>query len=389
MRIVHIANFYSEKSGGIKTTINQLGILYQRIGHEFFYIVPGEKHEVELTPNGTKITMPSIPIPFSGGYRIIRSNRAIKQTLSLLRPERLEVSDRLSLRKIGTWAKKRKIRTIVFSHESLEALLIRFFKFGIVRRYAQWHNRRLAASFDWVVASTEYAAREFRTQNVSNLKRVPLGVDLDSFQPSHRSRSLRNKLLRGSDILLVHCGRLSVEKNPEQSIAVLKKLNEIGFNARLIFVGMGPLFNKLKKSALGHPVEFTGYVAGPKKVASYLANADVVLAPGPHETFCLAALEALACGTPVVASNKSAVKEILCPENEEWAGVVCGEDPVEWAQAVGLIVSDRKFRVHARNRAEQYPWTQTIKALDDLHEHTTKNNVEERNVKEKSAWRAA
>lgn len=384
MKIVHIANFYSEKSGGIKTTINQFGILYQRSGHEFIYIVPGDKHGVELTPSGTKISLPSIPIPFSGGYRIIRSNRAIKQTLTVLRPERIEISDRLSLRKIGVWARNRKIRTIVFSHESLEALLLRFFKFEIFRRFAQWHNRRLSQSFDWVVTSTDYAAREFRTQNVKNLKRISLGVDLESFQPSSRNEELREQLLAGSDILLVHCGRLSVEKNPEQSLKVLQHLVDNGIKARLIYVGMGPLFTKLQKAAIGYPVTFTGYVVGPKKVASYLASADAVLSPGPHETFCLAALEALACGTPVVASDESAVKEILCPDDGAWVGRVCSPDLEDWVEAILDICGNKRLRIAARNRAAQFPWSLTIDALNKLHAQPT-----EASDKEISPWRAA
>ena len=384
MKIVHIANFYSEKSGGIKTTINQLGILYQRIGYEFIYIVPGDKHGVELTPSGTKISLPSIPIPFSGGYRIIRSNRSIKQTLTVLRPERIEISDRLSLRKIGLWARNRKIHAIVFSHESLEALLVRFFKFEVFRRFAQWHNRRLSQSFDWVVTSTDYAAREFRTQNVENLKRISLGVDLESFQPSSRNEELREQLLAGSDILLIHCGRLSVEKNPEQSLKVLRHLVDNGIKARLIYVGMGPLFTKLQKAAIGYPVTFTGYVVGPKKVASYLASADAVLSPGPHETFCLAALEALACGTPVVASVESAVKEILCPDDGAWAGRVCSPDLEDWVEAILEICGNKRLRKAARNRAEQFPWSFTIDELNKLHAQPT-----EASRKENSTWRAA
>jgi len=368
MKIVHIANFYSEKSGGIKTTINELGVRYQRLGHEFFYIVPGPKYELQFTPSGTKISMPSFRIPFSGGYRVLRSNKEIRRALSLLQPQRIEVSDRLSLRKIGLWARKRKIQTVVFSHESLEALVLRFFKFDFFRRVVAWHNRRLAASFDWVVASTEFAAREFQSINVRNLRHVPLGVDLETFHPSVWDEDLRRKLLADQEILLVHCGRLSVEKNPEQSIRVLKALNESGYRARLVFIGMGPMYRKLQKLADGHPIDFLGYIVGPQRVAKHLACADVVLAPGPHETFCLAALEALACGTPVVASQQSAVTEILLADSAEQVGQVCGDHPYEWVNAILDLIHTPDIRIAARKRAEKFPWSKTIAALSGLNE---------------------
>jgi alpha-1,6-mannosyltransferase len=41
MRIVHVANFYGPKSGGIRTTLHELGKGYKARGHEFTYIVPG------------------------------------------------------------------------------------------------------------------------------------------------------------------------------------------------------------------------------------------------------------------------------------------------------------------------------------------------------------
>jgi len=50
MRIVHVANFYGPKSGGLRTTIHQLGLGYQAAGIEFIYIVPDEKSYEEVTP---------------------------------------------------------------------------------------------------------------------------------------------------------------------------------------------------------------------------------------------------------------------------------------------------------------------------------------------------
>jgi alpha-1,6-mannosyltransferase len=368
VKIVHIANFYSEKSGGIKTTIAQLGRLYQSQGHEFFYMVPGARYSVESQPNGTQITLPGFPIPFSGGYRIIRSNREVRKLLSLLKPERIEISDRLTLRRIGLWARRRSIHSVVFSHESLEELVKRFVPYKFVLRFVEWHNARLARSFDWVITSTEFAAREFRKLNIANLKKVPLGVDLETFQPMRRNLDLRKKLLQGEEILMVHCGRLFIEKNPEQSFRTFQELRRQGMRVRLIYVGMGPLYPRLMKLAEGQHVEFLGYVVSPLKVAEILASADVVLAPGPHETFCLAALEALACGTPVVASSRSAVGEILHNDRGMILGGICGDDPVEWASAVNRLLHQKGLRENCRSRAENFPWSSTISNLISTHD---------------------
>jgi alpha-1,6-mannosyltransferase len=363
MKIVHITNFYSPKSGGIKTTMQELGARYQSLGHEFIYVIPGIRYSVDATACGLQISLPSLPIPFSGGYRVIRSNRSVKRLLMTLRPHRIEVSDRLTLCGIGKWANRRKISTVVFSHESLAALVDRFFRLKSLQNLVNWHNRRLARSFDWVIASTDFAAREFEKINTPNLRKIALGVDLEIFQPLRRDEELRRNLLAGDEILIVHCGRLSIEKNPDVSLNTLIELRKRGVKARLVFIGMGPLFNRLKKRSAGHPVTFLGYILGPIKVATILASADVVIAPGPHETFCLAALEALACGTPVVASSKSAVGELLSDKAGLPTGRVCSDEITVWADATVELARQPGLRSRCRSQAERFSWNNTIKEL--------------------------
>ena len=245
MKIVHIANFYGPKSGGIRTTLHELGSGYIARGHEFTYIVPGNGFFCEETLHGKKITVPSIVLPFSGGYRIIRNNRDIKKLLITLKPDALEVSDRFTLSNVGLWAKKRGIHTVVFSHETLSGLVRSFFKVDL-KWFVNWHNTRLARRFHNVIATTEFASREFREIGTNNLTHVPLGVDLQNFSPYRRNEALRTELLKGSEVLILHCGRMSKEKNPQNSILALKELLAAGVNARLIFVGMGPMFKSLK-----------------------------------------------------------------------------------------------------------------------------------------------
>jgi alpha-1,6-mannosyltransferase len=96
-------------------------------------------------------------------------------------------------------------------------------------------------------------------------------------------------------------------------------------------------------------------------VAQLLASADVTLAPGPHETFGLAALESLACGTPAVVSRTSALNEIITPDS----GASADNDPAAIAKAVSVIVSrpERQRRISARRRAEDFTWLRTATGM--------------------------
>jgi len=369
MKIIHIANFYGPKSGGIKTTLHSLGVEYSKIGHEFIYIVPGKKFGREKTDQGVCMTLPSWAIPFSGGYRVIRSTRQVKTILQSLKPDRLEVSDRFTLSCLGNWAKRRNIPAIVFSHETLRGLVKNYFGLSL-KTFVGWHNSRLAGKFDYVVTTTKFAADEFTDIGTSNVVRVPLGVDLETFSPANRNEELRAKMLKGGDVLLVHCGRLSPEKKPERSLQVLRELLGRGINARLVYIGSGPLHKKLYDSSRDIPVTFWGYVANKHLLAQMIASADVSLAPGPIETFCLAALESLASGTPVVASETSAVGEFLTQDNGDFVGLTAANNGAAFADAVEIILDeiqeDPTLADRCRLQAEQFPWSKTIFRLENI-----------------------
>jgi alpha-1,6-mannosyltransferase len=371
VKIIHVANFYGPKSGGIKTTLHNLGLGYRSEGHEFIYLIPGKKFSRESNEYGGCITLPSWVIPFSGGYRVIRSTRQVKSILQALKPDRLEVSDRFTLSCLGRWASHRKIPAIVFSHETLKGLVKSYFGFSL-NKFVKWHNTKLASKFDYVVTTTDFASSEFNEIGTSNLVQIPLGVDLTNFSPERYNEELRTKMLKGGDVLLVHCGRLSPEKKPERSLQALRELLDRGVNARLVFIGSGPLHKKLYDSSRDVPVTFWGYVANKNLLAQMIASADISIAPGPIETFCLAALESLASGTPVIASNTSAVGEFLKTEDGNCVGLTAANNGAAFADAIEELLSltneDVQMRQRCRSQAENFPWSKTIFELNALHQ---------------------
>ncbi len=371
MKIIHVANFYGPKSGGIKTTLHNLGIGYRSEGHEFIYLIPGKKFARESNEYGGCITLPSWVVPFSGGYRVIRSTRQVKSILHALKPDRLEVSDRFTLSCLGRWASHRKIPAIVFSHETLKGLVKSYLGLSL-NKFVRWHNTKLASKFDYVVTTTKFASSEFKEIGTSNLVQIPLGVDLTNFSPDQYNEELRTKMLKGGDVLLVHCGRLSPEKKPERSLQALRELLNRGVNARLVFIGSGPLHKKLYVSSRDIPVTFWGYVANKNLLAQMIASADISIAPGPIETFCLAALESLASGTPVVASNTSAVGEFLKTKDGNCVGLTADNNGASFADSIekllALSTEDLQMRQRCRAQAENFPWSKTIFELNSLYQ---------------------
>jgi alpha-1,6-mannosyltransferase len=362
MRIVQLANFYGPRSGGLRTALHHLGGGYVARGHEVVLVVPGPAPAWELMPNGVlRITLRAPRVPGTGGYRVIDPWQ-VGRLLDRLEPEALEVSDRLTLRGLGRWAARRGVPSVVISHERLDRLLEQFLLPGSAARWvADRANAAMAADYDLVVCTTAFAREEFDRIGVRNVARVPLGVDLATFSPLRHSAGLRTQLAGRAETLLVHCGRLSSEKHPERSIDTLAALIDARSRARLVIAGDGPRRASLQRRAAGLPVTFLGFVPERAAVARLLATADVALAPGPHETFGLAALESLASGTPAVVSGSSALREIVQPS----CGAAVADDPGAFADGVlhVLATAEVERRAAARARAEQFTWPAAVDGM--------------------------
>jgi alpha-1,6-mannosyltransferase len=354
MRVVQVANFYGPRSGGLRTAVDRLGAEYCAAGHEVFLLVPGRRAgRSRLRTGVVRITLPARLIPLTGGYRAVMP-WPVKAMLEALRPDALEVSDRLTLRSLGRWGREYGATTVMISHERLDRLAGQVLPRRTARSLADFANARTAANYDTVVCTTAFAREEFDRIGAKNVVTVPLGVDLQTFHPRRHSPLVRQQWATPKQLLLVHCGRLSVEKRADRSIDALAALCDAGVDARLLVVGEGPLRAKLERQAARLPIDFTGFISNRHTVAGLLASADVTLAPGPHETFGLAALESLACGTPAVVSRTSALTEIITPDS----GALADNHPEAIARAVGSVISRPEYdrRSCARRRAEMFTW---------------------------------
>ncbi|NUP30040.1 MAG: glycosyltransferase, partial [Nocardia sp.] len=110
-------------SGGLRTALHHLGAGYAAAGHEVVLIVPGPRRHEEVLPSGVlRIILPAVGIPWTGGYRAADPRR-VADVLAGLRPDVLEVSDRLTLRGFGRWARRRDVAGVMISHERLDRLL--------------------------------------------------------------------------------------------------------------------------------------------------------------------------------------------------------------------------------------------------------------------------
>lgn len=371
MRIAHVANFYGPTSGGLRTAMHALGREYRARGHDYLMVVPGPEDADEDTEHGRRISIASPALPLSGGYRIITRVARVRAALERFAPDVVEVSDRTTLRGVGGWARRRGVPSTFFAHERADGAMAAHLPTWTaralpLRRLADAHNRGTARRFTTVVCTTEYAAEEFARIG-HPVALVPLGVDLERFHPGRHDSSLRDDLAAPGEALLLMASRLSAEKRPELAIGAVRLLTDRGRRVRLVSAGTGALESRMRAEAAGLPVEFLGFVASRSRFARLLATADAVVAPGPIETFGLAALEALASGTPAVVNAASALPAVIGEAGEAASGTATA-----FADAIERVLERDEYarRAAARARAETMPWSATAETMLALHTTT-------------------
>lgn len=376
MRIVQLANAYSPTSGGLRTVVDALGRGYVAAGHERILVIPGRRYSRVRGDAGLVVTFPGVPV--SGGYRMIPRFAPVRELLAELEPDAVEVSDKATLAAAGPWARTHGTGSILISHERLDAAAAARFPQAwhvghrVLRPVLRRRSRSLAGGFDAIVVASHFAGQEF-DGTPALLRAIPLGVDLATFRPRPVLR------LVGADARahpvsssgaeaparLAYSGRLSVEKNPIAAVTAVKALTAAAVPVHLDVYGTGSQRPHLERAASGLPVTFHGHLADRAALASRIAEADVVIAPGPAETFGLTVLEALACGTPVVAADTGGAGELLAPG----AGLTASPNGPDLARAVARVLAwpEPERRTAARARAEQFPWSATIAAMLELH----------------------
>jgi alpha-1,6-mannosyltransferase len=362
-RVVQLANFYGPFTGGLKTVVEELAREYTAAGLERVLIVPGPEDAEETSELGTRIFVRAPVVPGTGGYRLIGRTRDLRRLLDRAQPDVLEVSDKLTLVVAARWARERGVPCTLLSHERIDAILRgRVPPFVPLGRMADAWNAELARRFDAIVCPSRFARQEFERIGARNAHVVPWGVDLVTFSPGVRRSG---GATRRAEVELVCVGRLSKEKEPALAVDTARELQRRGVDAHLTVVGTGPLSGPLERRAHGVAVTFAGHVHDRTEVARLLASADVTLAPCRAETFGLAVLESLACGTPVVTSDGGAGFEVCGGE----CGIAAPSHPAQMADAVTeLLGRDRaRQRLRARERAEQFPWSRAAESVLAVH----------------------
>ncbi len=140
---------------------------------------------------------------------------------------------------------------------------------------------------------------------------IPNFVNAKEYQ-RHHVPELRACLAPDDELLLMHVSNFRPVKRPCDCVEILARVLNTGIKTRLVMVGDGP-----ERARVEHLARTLGvyknccFVGKQPRIVDYLSAADVLLLPSEHESFGLAALEAMACEVPVIATNVGGIPEVV------------------------------------------------------------------------------
>ncbi|MFK0001889.1 D-inositol-3-phosphate glycosyltransferase [Paenarthrobacter sp. NPDC090522] len=232
-------------------------------------------------------------------------------------------------------------------------------------------EQRIVDGATRLIANTPAEAEELVSHYGADMDRIdvaPPGVDLRVFTPSFRRKSRREREVRPDSFHLVFAGRIQRLKGPQVFVKAAGLLRQRRPDIDLELTILGSL-SGAKDFDLQHYVEGAGLndvvthrppVVAPE-LAGWFRSADVVVMPSFSESFGLVALEAQACGTPVVATNVGGLSRAV---SDGRTGIlVDGHDPSDWADALEDLYDDIRTREDmgraAATHAESFGWQRT------------------------------
>lgn len=318
LTVLDTTEWFAPTSGGIRTYLLQKQLyVASRPWLRHALVVPWATDGVVEREGARWYEFRGPRIPRNAPYRLLTSVSRMRRVLEHERPDVIELGSPalvpwVLLRALG----RRDVPIVNFFHSHFPALL-RGSSRPVSRvrqqmeRAGWWYARRMDRRVSATIAASHFVADDLRAAGIQNVVHIPLGVDLEHFTPSRRANSDATRAewqLPADGPLVTYVGRFAHEKELAVLIDAWPAIQR-RTGASLVMAGDGPEREMLQTRSTGPRVYWLPFIADRAKLADLHAATSVYLASSPHETFGLSPLEAMACGTPILAADGGGVRE--------------------------------------------------------------------------------
>lgn len=365
MRIAIFTETFLPKLDGIVSILClALRRLHER-GHQVLLIGPPDVPPEYAGARCVGTGGPRFPL-----YPEVRMNlptRRIGRALRDFRPDLVHVVNPVFLGPTGIFYARRLGLPLLASYHTDVPGYAKFYGYPWGENVLWWLFRTMHNTADLNLVPSTHMLGLVRAHGFRRVRWWHRGIDTARFRPALRDPAMRARLSGGhpDDFLALYVGRIAKEKGVARLRDPLAELPGV----RLALVGGGPQLEQMRALFAGTSATFTGFLDGDDLVSAF-ASADALVFPSTNETFGLVALEAMACGLPVIAPLSGGLVDIL--RDGENALVYRPDDPRGLADRLRRLQADPALRArlsagaaaHARGRS----WQATMDQLIDYYQ---------------------
>ncbi len=223
-------------------------------------------------------------------------------------------------------------------------------------------GKKVLRDVDRIIAVSAASKKDIMEYDLDEKKIAVIhnGVDTEFYKPSNAS--FQDKYKDGFDHLLIFVGRIIQQKGLTYLIDAMPGVLKEHPKTRLLIVGKGKIKNKLKekvrKMGLSKYVLFPGFIPESQMPELY-SSADVFVLPSLWEVLPIALLEALASGSPLLASDAGGNPEIV--ENDKNGYIFEKANTPHLIEKLNVMLSDEKSRAEMKKKSreialEKFDW---------------------------------
>jgi alpha-1,6-mannosyltransferase len=366
MRVLDLAEFYSERGGGVRSYLDKMLAHAGELGHEVIVVAPGPRDEDTRVADGGRIVRYAAPrMPYDPSYHAPINVDRMRALVADLKPDVLQVSSPF----LPLWvAATLSVPVKTYVHDSdpigcyLSPLVARHAAARLLESAAWLYLRGVSNRCDATIVAGDWLARELESHGCARVRTVPFGIDHEHFGPERRDEAFRRELLGPiaddpNARLVLIAGRLAADKRQGMVVSALEQVaarRPIG----LVLLGDGPERERLEERGKRLPsFRAFRFTRDRAEYARLLASVDALTHGSLCETFGFLLAECLASGTPFAVPDRGGAADLAGPG---WAESYAAHGGVEAVAAAIERLLERprpELSERARERSATIPTT--------------------------------
>lgn len=275
------------------------------------------------------------------------------------------------------YVKKYKIPYVLQAHGSVLSF---FQKQGLKKIFDLFFGYKILRDASKVIALTKTEAEQYKKMGVDEdkIEIVPNGIDLSEYENLPKREEFRKRYSIGDDEkIILYLGRIHKIKGIDLLVKAFADLTKDLDDIRLAIVGpddgfLSALKMQIEDLKIGNRILLTGPLYGRDKLKAYV-GADVYVLPSIYEIFGITVLEALACGTPVIVTDRCGIADTV----NDKVGYVVEYDKDQLRDVISKVLSDeelrRRFGEEGRRLVrEEFGWDKGVRKVEEIYEDCIK-----------------